>query len=55
MKHKIIMILCLVLMICLCSCAKEDENVTGKVEDNPLSEKEIIGYVQNYMKDKFGD
>lgn len=55
MKHKIIMILCLVLMICLCACAKEDENVTGKVEDNPLSEKEIIGYVQNYMKDKFGD
>ena len=54
MRYKVF-VLAFLLMLCLVACGTEDENVTGQVEDNPLSEKEICTYVQNYMKNTYGD
>ena len=54
MRYKVF-VLAFILMLCLVACGTEDENVTGYVEDDPLSEKEICIYVQNYMKDTYGD
>ena len=55
MKHKIILLISLVILICFTGCATEDPNVTGKVEDSPLNEKEIIKYVQDYMYNTYND
>ena len=54
MRYKVF-VLAFILMLCLVACGTEDENVTGQVEDNPLSEDEICIYVQNYMKETYGD
>ncbi|MBR6476287.1 MAG: hypothetical protein IKS98_12700 [Lachnospiraceae bacterium] len=54
MRYKVF-VLAFILMLFLVACGTEDENVTGYVEDDPLSEKEICIYVQNYMKDTYGD
>ena len=55
MKLRTILLLSLLILICFTGCATEDPDVTGKVEDDPLSEKEIIKYVQDYMYSMFKD
>lgn len=34
---------------------KEEKNMTGKVEENPLSEEEIIAAVKEYMRQQYND
>ena len=41
--------------MCFGGCATQDPNYSGIVEDNPLSEEEIIQYVKDYMLKKYED
>ncbi|MBR5178968.1 MAG: hypothetical protein IKW90_09260 [Lachnospiraceae bacterium] len=54
MKYKSI-IVAIVLVMVLVGCATEDPDYSGKVEDNPLSEKEIITYVKDIMLNRYED
>ena len=54
MKYKILAIV-LLLVMCFGGCATQDPDYSGIVEDNPLSEEEIIQYVKDYMLKKYED
>ena len=54
MKYKFLAIV-MFLVICLTGCATEDPDFTGMVEDNPLSEEEIVQYVKDFMLKQYGD
>ena len=54
LKYKSI-IVAIILVMVLVGCATEDPDYSGKVEDNPLSEKEIITYVKDIMLNRYED
>ena len=55
-KRSIFLILgCLLFAGLLSSCGTRDKNYTATVEAQPLSEKEIIAFVKDYMLKKYND
>ena len=56
MKFKTLLFISLFILLCLTGCGdRVDPDAKGKVEDNPLSEEEIIKYVQDYMYSTYKD
>lgn len=41
--------------LCMNGCIREDETIIGTVEDSPLNETEIIGFVKDYILQQYND
>ena len=55
-KRRILLILgCLVFACLLSACGTKDKNYMATVEEHPLSEAEIVAFVQDHMLQKFND
>ncbi|MBR6365273.1 MAG: hypothetical protein IKS10_04135 [Lachnospiraceae bacterium] len=56
MKFKTLLFISFFILLCLTGCGdRVDSGAKGKVEDNPLSEEEIIKYVKDYMYSTYKD